>query len=326
VDVAIDLEADRSRNLMINDANLASERQVVLSERSMRYDNDPFSGLYEQVYNNAYVAHPYRWLPIGFTSDIKAITLNDCLDYYHTHYAPNNSFLVVSGDINPKEVMKMVEKYYGPIKAEVNQAPIRTVEPQQRGEKRIEYHRMAQLPAFIAGYKICDGKSPDIFALKVAARVLFGGESSRLYRRLVYEEQKALFVDGEAARQQDPGLFYVMAGAVPGADMDSVEAEVWQEVDKLQTETISANELQKAKNQLEAEFINGMQTNESRASEVGSFEIDTGDYMNIYKDADGYQAVTAADVMRVAKQYLNSRNRTVVRLIPEMPQQASISE
>lgn len=326
VEVAIDLEADRSRNLMINEANFTSERQVVLSERSMRYDNDPFSSLYEQLFNNAFVAHPYRWLPIGFESDIKAITLSDCLDYYRTHYAPNNSFLVISGDINPKEVMKMVEKHYGPIKAEVSQAPIRTVEPEQRGEKRIEYHKMAQLPAFIAGFKIPDGRSPDIYPLKVAARVLFGGESSRLYRRLVYEEQKALFVDGEAARLQNPGLFYVMAGAVPGSDMDSVEAEVWQEIDKLQTEPISDYELQKAKNQLEAEFIFGMQTNESRASAVGSFEIDTGDYTNIYKDADGYRSVTTADVMRVARRYLNSRNRTVVILVPEMPSQASISE
>lgn len=326
VEVAIDLESDRSRNLAINDENLASERQVVLSERGMRYDNEPFGALYEQVFNNAFVAHPYRWLPIGFESDIKAITLKDCLDYYRTHYAPNNSFLIISGDINPKEAMKLVEKYYGPIKAEVKQAPIRTIEPEQRGEKRIEYHKMAQLPAFIAGFKIPDGKSPDIFALRVAARVLFGGESSRLYRRLVYEEQKALFVDGEAGRLQQPGLFYVMAGAVPGSNMDSVEAEVWQEIDRLQTEPISDAELQKAKNQLEAEFIFGMQTNEGRASAVGSSEIDTGDYMNIYKEADGYSSITTADVMRVVKKYLNSRNRTVVILIPEMPSQASISE
>jgi predicted Zn-dependent peptidase len=326
VEVAIDLEADRSRNLMINDANLASERQVVISERSNRYENEPFGALYEQVYNNAFVAHPYRWLPIGFMSDIKAITLSDCLDYYRLHYAPNNSFLIISGDINPKDVMKLVQKYYGPIKAEVNQAPIRTVEPEQRGEKRIQYHRMAQLPAFIAGFKIPDGKSPDIFALKVAARVLFGGQSSRLYRRLVYEERKALFVEGEASRLQNPGLFYVMAGAIPGVNMDSMEAEVWEEIDKLQAEPISANDLQKAKNQLEAESITGMETNEDRASEVGYFEIDTGDYMNIYKEADGYQAVTAADVMRVAKKYLNSMNRTVVILVPETPSQAAISE
>jgi predicted Zn-dependent peptidase len=326
VEVAIDLESDRSRNLQINEQNVGTEKQVVISERSNRYENEPFGALYEQVFNNAYVAHPYRWLPIGFMSDIKGITLSDCLEYYHTHYAPNNCFLIIAGDINPKDVMKLVWKYYGPIQAEVKPTPVRTVEPKQRGEKRIEYHKMAQLPAFIAGFKIPEGKSPDIFPLKVAARVLFGGESSRLYRKLVYEEQKALFVQGEASRLQNPGLFYVMAGAIPGVNLDSMEAEVWQEIDKLQNEPISATDLQKAKNQLESEFIMGLQSNESRAQEVGYFEIDTGDYQNIYKEAEGYQAVIAEDVMRVAKNYLTSRNRTVVILVPEMPTQASVSE
>ena len=323
VEVAIDLEADRSRNLNINEENFRTEQQVVVSERSNRYENEPFGALYEQLYNNAFVAHPYRWLPIGFMSDITNLTLDDCLGYYRTHYAPNNSFLIIAGDINPKDVMNLVTKYYGPIKAEVKPPDIRTVEPEQRGEKKIYYHRMAQLPAFVAGFKIPGGSDPDIFPLKVAARVLFGGESSRLYRRLVYQEQKALFVEGEATRHYYPGLFYVMAGAVPGTNLDSIEAEVWEEIDKLQNEPISDLELQKAKNQLEAEFINGMESNEDRAVQVGYFEIDTGDYRNIYKEAEGYQAVTAADVRRVAQKYMTSRNRTTIILVPEMPSQAA---
>jgi zinc protease len=326
VEVAIDLESDRSRNLQINEKNLVTERNVVVNERLMRYENSPFGALYEQLWNHAIIAYPYHWLPIGFLSDIRNIGLNDCLEYYRTHYAPNNSFLIIAGDFNPKEVMALVQKYYGPIKAEIAPPAIKTVEPEQLGEKRIYYHRMAQLPAFIAGYKIPEGKNPDFFALKVAARVLFGGESSRLYNRLVYKEQKALFVEGEAGRHQAPGLFYVMAAAVPGSNLDSVEAEVWQEFDRLQTEPISEADLQKAKNQLESEFIMGLQSNEDRAVQVGYFEIDMGDYMNIYKEADGYQAVTAADVMRVAKKYLTSRSRTVVILVPEMPSQAEAQE
>jgi len=326
LEVAIDLEADRSRNLQINQQNLATERNVVINERLMRYENSPFGALYEQLYNNAYVAHPYRWLPIGFLSDIQSITLEDCLDYYRTHYAPNNSFLVIAGDIDIEKTMKLVKKYYGPLKAESPPPPVRTVEPEQRGEKRIYYHKLAQLPAIIAGFKIADGKSEDIFPLKVAARVLFGGESSRLYRRLVYEERKALFVQGEASRLNHPGLFYVVAGAVPKANMDSLEQEIWQEMDRLQTEPISETELQKAKNQLEAEFVMGLVSNEDRAVQVGYFEIDTGDYMNIYKEVDGYRRVTAADVMRVAGKYLTDRNRTVVVLVPESPSHAAAAE
>ncbi len=326
LEVAIDLEADRSRNLQINQQNLATERNVVINERLMRYENSPFGALYEQLYNNAYVAHPYRWLPIGFLSDIQSITLENCLDYYRTHYAPNNCFLVIAGDIDIETTMKLVNKYYGPLKAESPPPPVRTVEPEQRGEKRIYYHKLAQLPAVIAGFKIADGESEDIFPLKVAARVLFGGESSRLYRRLVYEERKALFVQGEASRLNQPGLFYVVAGAVPKANMDSLEQEIWQEMDRLQTEPISETELQKAKNQLEAEFIMGMVSNEDRATQVGYFEIDTGDYMNIYKEVDGFRRVTAADVMRVAGKYLTDRNRTVVILVPESSSRAAAAE
>lgn len=323
IEVAIDLESDRSRNLQINEQNVGTEKNVVINERLMRYDNSPFGALYEQLWNHAMVAYPYHWLPIGFLSDIKNLSLEDCLSYYRIHYAPNNSFLIIAGDINPKDVMNLIQKYYGPIKSEVAPPPVKTIEPEQLGEKRIYYHKIAQLPAFIAGFKIPEGKNPDFFALKVAARVLFGGESSRLYNRLVYKEQKALFVEGEANRLQAPGLFYVMAAGSPGTNLDSMEAEVWQEIDKLQTEPISDKDLQKAKNQLESEFIMGMESNKNRATEVGYFEIDTGDYTNIYKEGDGYQVVTAADVMRVAKKYLISNGRTVIVLVPEKPSKAA---
>jgi len=320
LDIAIALEADRSRNLMINDQNLSSERNVVINERLWRYDNSPFGGMYEMLFNNAFVAHPYRWLPIGFRTDIDNISLKECLDYYRVHYAPNNSFLVIAGDFDPASAMRSAKKYYGKIKAEEPPPPVTTVEPEQKGEKRIDFHKVAQLPAVFAGYKIPEGSSPDIFPLRVAGKVLFDGESSRLYHRLVYTEQKALFVEGAAMVNEDPSLFYVAAQAVPGASMDDIKKEMFEEIDRLKTEPISERELQKAKNQMEADFINGLQSNEDRASEVGSLEIDTGDYTNIYGYADRIQAVTADDVMRVANEYMTDLHRTVINLIPGQPE------
>jgi zinc protease len=322
LDICLALEADRSRNLQINEENLKSERNVVINERLMRFDNSPFGALYELLFNNAFVAHPYRWLPIGFRSDIDSISLSECLDYYHIHYAPNNSFLVLAGDFDPKDAMKLVQKYYGPVKAETPPPPVTTIEPEQKGEKRIDFHRVAQLPAIFAGYKIPAGADPDIVPLQVAGKILFDGESSRLYNRLVYNEQKAIFVEGAARVNNDPSLFYVAAQAVPGADMQEVTKEIFEEIDKLKTEAISDSELQKAKNQLEADFINSLQSNEGRASEVGSFQIDTGDYNTIYTYPDKIQAVTAQDVMRVSNKYLTEMKRTVVNLIPEQPKKA----
>lgn len=322
LDIILALEADRSRHLKINDENLNSERNVVINERLWRFDNSPFGALYEQLFNNAFVAHPYRWLPIGFRSDIDAITLEDCMEYYRVHYSPNNSFLVIAGDFDPKEAMKLVDKYYKPINAETPPPPVKTVEPEQQGEKRIDFHRIAQLPAMFAGYKIPAGKDPDIVPLRVAGKILFSGESSRLNHRLVYAEQKALFIEGEAMVNNNPSLFFVGAQAVPGVDIKDVEKAIYEEIDKLKTVPISANELQKAKNQMEAEFINGLVSNEDRASQVGSFEIDTDGYMNIYSFPDKVQAVTADDIMRVVNKYLVDTKRTVVTLIPEQPKAA----
>jgi zinc protease len=319
--IAVELEADRSRNLEINEANLNSERNVVINERLWRFDNSPFGAMYEQLFNNAFVAHPYRWLPIGFKSDIDAITLQESLDYYRSHYAPNNSFLVIAGDFDPAEAMMLVKKSYAAIKAEPPAPPVTTVEPEQKGEKRIDFHKVAQLPAMMAGYKIPASKDPDIVPLQVAGKVLFDGESSRLYHRLVYTEQKAIFVEGAAMAQHDPSLFYVAAQAPPGSSMDSIKKEVFEEIDRLKTEPISADELQKAKNQMEADFINGLQSNEGRASEVGTFQISTDDYNNIYRYPDKIQAVTADDVMRVANKYLTENQRTVINLIPTKPPQ-----
>lgn len=319
LEIAVALEADRSRNLRINEENLNSERNVVINERLWRFDNSPFGAIYEMLFNNAFVAHPYRWLPIGFRSDIDAITLQECLEYYHIHYAPNNSFLVIAGDFDPGEAMKMVGKYYGKLKAEIEPPPVTTVEPEQRGEKRINFHKMAQLPAVIAGYKIPAGNDPDIIPLRVAGKLLFEGESSRLHHRLVYSEQKAIFVEGAAMVSEDPSLFYIAAQAVPGAEMADIEKAIYEEIDRLKKEPISDKELQKAKNQMEAEFINMLASNEDRASQVGSFEIDTRDYMNIYDYPDKIQAVTAEDVVRVADKYMSERGRTVINLIPEKP-------
>lgn len=317
--IALALESDRSRNLQINEANLTSERNVVINERLWRYDNSPFGAMYELLFNSAFIAHPYHWLPIGFRSDIDHITLEQCLSYYRTHYSPNNSFLVIAGDIEPEDAMKLVHQYYDPIKPEPAPPPVTTVESEQQGEKTIDFHKMAQLPSVMAGYKIPAGKDPDIFALKVAGKVLFDGESSRLYHRLVYDEQKALFVEGRAMVLHDPALFFVMAQANPGADIQDIKKVMFEEIDKLKQVPISDNELQKAKNQMESDFIMGLQSNEGRASEVGSFEIDTDDYSNIYNYPEKIQAVTAQDVMRVANQYLTDRKRTVINLIPEQP-------
>lgn len=317
LDLMLELEADRSRNLTLDEKNLNSERNVVINERLWSVDNSPEGSMFEVLSNNAFVAHPYAWEVIGFLSDIKGITLSDCLDYYRIHYAPNNSLLIISGDFDRADAMKSVRKYFGSLKAESPPPPVRSVEPEQKGEKRIDFIRAAQLPGMMAAFKIPSAADPDIVPLEVAASVLFDGESSRLQKRLIYDEQKAVSVEGEAEAHHDPYLFYAYVQAAPDSSIDDIKIEVFEEIERLAREPVSERELQKAKNQMESGFIMGLQSNTNRAYNIGIFEINTDDYKNIYDYPDRIQAVTSDDVMRVAGRYLTKEQRTVVTLIPE---------
>ncbi len=326
LEMVLELEADRARNLTLNNDNITSERNVVINERLWSLDNSPENSMYEVMVNNAFVAHPYRWEVIGFLSDLKAITLDDCLEYYRIHYAPNNSFLILAGDFQTGQAKKMIDKYFGSLNAEKPPPPVKSVEPEQKGEKRIDFYRAAQLPAFIAGYKIPGASDPDIMALEVAARILFDGESSRLYRRLVYTEEKAFSISGQAETHHDPYLFYVSAQANPEADIEEIKKEIFEEIDRLKNQPVGSDELQKARNRLESDFVMGLQSNEDRAFNIGIYQINTDDYRNVMTYPERILHVTAADIMRVAGKYLNERNRTVVNLIPEKAESSDGAE
>ena len=319
----LSLEADRARNLKLDEENLNSERNVVINERLLSVDDSPEYSAYEVLGNAAFVVHPYRWEVIGFMQDIKAITLEDCLDYYRIHYAPNNAFLTISGDIDIPRAKKLVQEHFGHLKAETPPPPVTAVEPEQLGEKRVDYHRAAQLEGVMIGYKTPEGSNPDIVPLQLIAKILFDGESSRIYRRLVYKEEKAFSVYGEQSVHHDPNLFYIYAQANPGSDIGYIESAIYEEIDKIKSGTIDEHELQKAKNQLESEFIMGMQSNADRADVVGMYEINTGDYRNIFDYADKIQSVTSADISAAASKYFSERKRTVVNIIPDNDQNMS---
>jgi zinc protease len=317
LDLVLKMEADRCRNLTLDQENLDSERNVVINERLWSVDNSPENSMYEVLINNAFVAHPYSWEVLGFMCDIKAITLDECLAYYRTHYAPNNAFVIVSGDVKPEKALKLVRENFGRLKSEEPPPPVTTVEPEQRGEKRIDFHRAAQLSAVMAAYKIPAGNDPDIVPLLILAKILFDGESARLQKRLIYDEQMAVAVEGDAEVHNDPYLFYVYAQANVDSDIEGIKRIIFEETDRLAVEPVSDRELQKAKNRMESEFLLGLQSNVARADNIGMFQINTGDYENIYDYPARIQAVTIDDITRAAAKYLVPDHRTVVTLYPE---------
>jgi len=321
LELSINLESERQKNLTPTLENFTSEREVVKEERRMLVDNSPFGAIFEQLLNTVFVAHPYHWHIIGFMTDIENITLDDLKNHYKVYYAPNNVTAVVAGDVNPKEVMKLMHKYYDDIPAQPPPPKLGTVEPEQRGERITYIHKIAQMPAFMVGYHIPEFGHPDTYSLSVAARVLFTGQSSRLYQKMVYQDQSALHVGGDCFLLQDPGLFYCFAIMQPGHTAEGGRNTLFEEIERLKTEPIDERELQKAKNHLESKLVFNLQSVKDKGYWIGYYHTLLGDYSRLFVEAEKFQQVTAEDVMHVAKKYFDEKNRNVVVLVPEMPEE-----
>ncbi|NIM96945.1 MAG: insulinase family protein [candidate division Zixibacteria bacterium] len=326
LELAMSLEAERLKYLTPTEESFSSEREVIKTERSMVVDNSPYGALFEQLLNSAFVAHPYHWHIVGFMSDLANVTLDDVKEYYKTYYVPGNATAVVAGDVKPKEVIKLINKYFADIPYQAPPTELAMVEPEQNGERIAYVHKLGQMSAFTAGYHIPEFGHPDIYPLTVAARILFKGQSSRLYQKMVYEDESALAVSGDCLSLEDPGLFYAFAIMQPGHTAEEGQRTLFEQIDSLKQEPVDSVELQKAKNQLEAEFIFGLQSVSAKGEEIGYYQTILGDYSRLFDEANKYQAVTAEDVMRVAKKYFDRKNRTVTVLVPEMPEGMAVPE
>ena len=320
LELVIKLEADRLENLLIDSSDLASELMVVAEERRTRIDNAPFGDLFELLLNQSFNAHPYSWMTIGWESDILDYTAQKLKDYFKTYYTVNNATVVIVGDVDPKKAIGLVKKYYGHLKPgpEDIYRPT-TIEPIQKGERRAEIKKVAQLPGFFAGYKVVENGHPDMYPLRIMGKILFDGESSRAYKRLVYEDKLCLFAGGDMFQFEDPCLFYIIA-VMQGPDKktEDAEAALYDEIEKLKTEPLTAEELQKAKNQIEAENWLQLQSNDDKANALGYYQTIMGDYKFMFGEMDKYLAVTADDIMRVANKYFDEKGRTVITLVPDM--------
>jgi len=314
--LSLDLESDRMRGLLLDDKEFLSERYVVAEERRMRTDNDPESALGEVTQAAAFQLHPYRWPIIGWMDTIKNFSVEDARRHYNTYYEPNNATIVVVGDFASDKMLSEIKRYFGGIPKGPTPPQVFVKEPEQHGERRVFLEKEAQLPTIYIGYHIPNLNNPDNFALDILEAVFSGGRSARLYKDLVYDRQIAQSANaGNDSVSKDPSLFSFDAGVMPGKTVDEVEKALYDEVERVKTEPISEREMQKAKNQIESSFIMGQDSNFNRAMLLGRYEsIASWKVLNTY--LDGIRAVKPEDVMRVAKQYLTTENRTVGILIP----------
>jgi zinc protease len=318
-----DIEADRIQYLSFDPQKIQSERGVVASERRLSVDNQNYGALDEQLWATAFIAHPYQWPVVGWMSDIEHWTMEDLKHHFEMGYSPGNATMVVVGDVSAEEIFELCEKYIEPIPSHAPPPPVVTVEPTQMGERRVVLHKASQLPLLIVGYHVPQSNSPDYYALNILRTVLFQGESSRMYRRLVDQDQIALAVQGSLQPAFDPTLATLSAQPKQGVDPAACEKAIYEELEKAKTTLISDRELEKAKNIRLVEFYKQMQTINGRANTIGTYEVFLGGYQKLFDAAKSYAAVTKEDVLRVAKAYFGANNRTVATLVPEAEQQAN---
>ena len=311
------MEADRMQTLDVSEANFLAERHVVEEERRLRVDDPPFGRLLEVVFAKTFTTHPYHILPIGSIADLEAATLADVRSFYRTWYVPNNATLVIAGDLDPALTMKWIEAYFGPIPQGPALRREVTPEPAQTAERReVAYDAKAPLAAVILTYHVPAAKNPDLYPLQVASRILSEGESSRLYRQLVYERQIAVAAGGQAFSLEDPGVFFFYAYLQQGQKPEAGEAALQAEIERLRAEPVSAAELEKAKNQIVAQQVFGRDKAEEKANAIGKAAVILGDVSLVNHELDRYQKVTAEDVQRVARSYFTTQNRTTVFFLP----------
>ena len=311
------LEADRMATLRVDKETFTSEREVVKEERRMRVDNQPYGRLNEIIYDQAFTVHPYKHATIGSMADLEAATVEDVQDFYHTYYVPSNATLVLVGDFDSGQAVELVNQYMGRVPKASKPVP-RDIpqEPPQTKEKRAAIQVPVPLPAVVVAYHITKDGNPDSYPLHIVGKVLSDGQSSRIYKKLVYEKQMAVAAFGTANLIEDPNLFYAVAIVQPGHTTDEVANALIAEIERLKTEPITDHELQRTKNQFARDYILGRESNQQKALQLAHAVV----IHNDVKTADGefeiFQGITIADVQRVAKTYFRPENRMVLTIVP----------
>ena len=317
LDLFLELEADRMAHVILDEEGFLAEQKIVMEERRLRTADEPGSDLWEQVSAAAFTAHPYGWPIVGWMHDLESMTLQDVKAYRKAYYAPGNATLVVAGDVTPDKLLPKIQQTFGKVPAGPKIPIVTSVEPPQRGQRRVFLKRPASLPIYIAGHHVPNLEQDESFALSIAAVILGGGRSARLQRSLVEDKQLVLSADAGYDRTSlDPKLFTLSMRVAPGKTWQEAEKALYEEVDRLKTEHVTEKELERAKNLVESRFTYAQDSLFYRAMQLGQY-ASLGDWNLILKVIPGLRAVTAEQVQQVVQKYLTAENRTVGILEPD---------
>jgi len=313
------LESERMLHAVVDTVGIETQRSVVKEEKRQRVDNQPYGTVMQETFSRAFSEHPYKWMPIGSMEHLNAATEADYKDFYETFYVPNNAVLSIAGNLGDKDQLKKwIDMYFGSIPKGVNEIPVPELnEPALTKEIRDTIYDEIQLPAVIQGYRIPEQTNPDYYALDMLASVLSRGESSRMYKRIVDQDQLALAVFNFAFGLEHYGLSINYGIANMGVSPEDVEAAMDEEVEKLQNELITEREYQKILNQKESEFVSQNASMAGIAENLATYHTFYGEAALVNRILEKYRAVSREDIQRVAQKYLNPNQRVVLYYLPK---------
>jgi predicted Zn-dependent peptidase len=302
--------------LSLTPENLDSEKAVVLEERKLTVDNSPEGAMFEELLALAFKAHTYRSPVIGWESAVQRLTLEDCRNYYKTFYAPNNAFIVAAGDFVTHNLIDLIKKQYGPIPRQSLNIPKIPREPPQIGTRKSTLNMNAQLPAILMAFHVPEATHSDVWALDILQMILATGESSRLYRSLVYEKQIAASLSAGFPWHADPYIFYIYVQAKPVEPIEKIESIIFDQLENLKSQGVSTEELQKGKNILRMELTKRLETLEGKGEQIGLswFFFDVFDDISFM--IDKYKEVNKEQIGEVVHKYFQRNNVSIVYLNP----------
>lgn len=317
MELVIRLESERMVNMILNEKQVTSEREVIKNERRFRVDNDIEGTMNEKLEQLAYEVHSYGQPIIGWMEDISNLNLKDCLDFYQTYYSPNNATIVLVGHFNKDKVVEWLQKYYGPFKpSKLPELEIPLEPPQEKPRSLIIHRDDIDVEKGLYGYHVPQYSHSDIPAIELLGEMLTNGEGSRLYKKLIIEQEIVSSISAGVPHLKDPALFQISVSMRKNEPVEKAHDVILKELENIKQQGVTPKELNRVKNRFEVDYYRSLETVSGKARALGSYAI-LGNYQEAILLPERYKTVTVEDIQRVAKIYFNKINSSSVVAFPK---------
>lgn len=311
------LESDRMRSLAVTQENLDNQREAVKEEKRLRYDNQPYGRIFDLLMHMVYKNFANAHSTIGSMKDLDAATVQDVKDFFRVYYAPNNAVMVLSGAFDIEETKGLIDKYFGSIPSQPKPDAIDVSEPDGVAEKYQKYEdKLAPLPAFLMGWKVPERRTREFYALYLAGKLLYDGDSSRLYQKLVKGAESVTQLFGFMDERRGPSGIMIGAIPKPEEDLEAIRGSILSEIDDIADNGPTDEEMEKLRNQLVNDEIRGRQSSLARAKAIAEFTLYDNDPNLVNNEINELLEISAEEIKTAVGKYMQTEERSLLDIVP----------